>query len=231
MSLYQEFNILEGSVRRAGDQVRITAQLIRADDNAHLWSQNFDRDASDVIRVQEEIAYEIARTLQTALDPDELEQMVSAGTNSIAAHEALLRYRHLESRAVELEDWSLILEALEALEAARSLDPQFHRAHLAAADFWRSQLEPTTRMVGVTGLPYGERETRALDALRAAWSWLRRSPSAIGSGPRIPAGGFSCGSDRCAPRVAPRKPRRTWHRWATPPRGIRPTIWWSAGTC
>jgi TolB-like protein len=161
-------HILEGSVRRAGDQVRITAQLIRAADNVHLWSQNFDRDAADVIRVQEEIAYEIARTLRTALDPEELARMVAAGTNSVAAHEALLRYWYLESRANELEDFGLLAEAYDAIDEARALDPQFHRAHAEAARFWLNQLTPTSRLGGVTDLTYGEREARALERIRAA---------------------------------------------------------------
>jgi TolB-like protein len=161
-------HILEGSVRRAGDQVRITAQLIRASDDAHLWSQNFDRDATDVIRVQEEIAYEIARTLRTALDPEELARMVAAGTNSVAAHEALLRYWYLENRAGDLEDFGLLAEAYEALDEARALDPQFHRAHGTAAEFWLNQLTPTSRLGGVTDLTYGEREARALERIRAA---------------------------------------------------------------
>jgi TolB-like protein len=160
-------HILEGSVRRAGDQVRITAQLIRASDDAHLWSQNFDRDATDVIRVQEEIAYEIARTLRTALDPEELARMVAAGTNSIAAHEALLRYWHLNRRASELEDWNIMLDAYKAVEEARALDPQFHRAHLAAAEFWLLLLGPT-RFQGFTDLPLVEREALAVERLRAA---------------------------------------------------------------
>jgi TolB-like protein len=161
-------HILEGSVRRTGDQVRITAQLIRASDDAHLWSQNFDRDATDVIRVQEEIAYEIARTLRTALDPEELARMVAAGTNSVAAHEALLRYWYLENRAGDLEDFGLLAEAYEALDEARALDPQFHRAHGTAAEFWLNQLTPTSRLSGVTDLIYGEREARALESMRAA---------------------------------------------------------------
>jgi TolB-like protein len=161
-------HILEGSVRRAGDQVRITAQLIRASDDAHLWSQNFDRDATDVIRVQEEIAYEIARTLRTALDPEELARMVAAGTNSVAAHEALLRYWYLESRANELEDFGLLADAYDAIDEARALDPQFYRAHAAAAEFWLNQLTPTSRLSGVTDLTYGERHARARESLRAA---------------------------------------------------------------
>jgi TolB-like protein len=161
-------HILEGSVRRAGGQVRITAQLVRAADNAHLWSQNFDRDAADVIRVQEEIAYEIARTLRTALNPEELAEMVAAGTNSIAAYEAVLRGRDLVNRAVELEDWDLLLDALDAVEEARSLDPQFYRAHAAAAEFWLNQLRPVGRWGRTADLTYGEREARALERMRAA---------------------------------------------------------------
>jgi TolB-like protein len=161
-------HILEGSVRRAGHQVRITAQLIRAADDAHLWSQSFDRDATDVIRVQEEIAYEIARTLRTALDPEELAEMVAAGTNSIAAHGALLRAQHLWNRAAELEDWDLLLQAFEALEEARSLDPQFFRAHWVAAASWLGQLIPVSRAGGLTDLSHAEVEARALESLRAA---------------------------------------------------------------
>jgi TolB-like protein len=161
-------HILEGSVRRAGDQVRITAQLIRASDDAHLWSQNFDRDATDVIRVQEEIAYEIARTLRTALDPEELARMVAAGTNSIAAHEALLRSRNLWNRAAELEDFNLLLEAHKAVEEARSLDPQFYMAHWVAAGFWLGQLRPVSMVRGVTDLSYAQLGARAREGLRAA---------------------------------------------------------------
>jgi len=163
-------HILEGSVRRSGDQLRITAQLIRAADDAHLWSQNFDREAADVIRVQEEIALEIARTLQTALDPDELARMVAAGTNSVAAHEALLRYLHLQHRSIHLEDWGMLLEAYDALEEARTLDPQFYRAHAEAAAFWMGQLAPTNRAHGITGLSYDDRHSSAQTRMRAAES-------------------------------------------------------------
>lgn len=60
------------------------------------------------------------------------------------------------------------MEAIEAVEEARAIDPQFYRAHLAAADFWLAQIVPTSRATGITGLPYGEREDRAMGALRAA---------------------------------------------------------------
>jgi TolB-like protein len=75
-------HILEGSVRSSGDQLRVTAQLIRASDGFHLWSQTYDRNPEEVIAIQEEIAIEIAIALETAMDPEALAHMVSSGTSS-----------------------------------------------------------------------------------------------------------------------------------------------------
>ena len=74
-------HILEGSVRRSGDRLRVTAQLIRAADGFHLWSENYDRTMDDVIQIQEEVAIQIANALETAMDPEALARMVSAGTS------------------------------------------------------------------------------------------------------------------------------------------------------
>jgi TolB-like protein len=161
-------HVLEGSVRRDGERVRVTAQLIRASDDAHVWSQTFDREARDVMRVQEEIAYEIARTMQTALQPDELARMVAVGTNSLAAYEAFLRYWHLSDRAAELEDWSASLDGIRELERAVEHDPRFFRALAEAASFWMYQLTPTNRAFGIDAASYRERHDRALRHLRAA---------------------------------------------------------------
>ena len=65
-------HVLEGSVRRSGDRLRVTAQLIRASDGFHLWSENFDRELDDVIKIQEEVAIKIADALDTAMDPEAL---------------------------------------------------------------------------------------------------------------------------------------------------------------
>ncbi len=78
-------HILEGSVRRSGDRLRVTAQLIRAADDKHLWSENFDGSSEDSIEIQERIAIEIANALETAMDPEELAKMMSAGTRSVEA--------------------------------------------------------------------------------------------------------------------------------------------------
>jgi TolB-like protein/tetratricopeptide (TPR) repeat protein len=158
-------HVLEGSVRRSGDRLRITAQLIRASDGARVWSQNFDRGATDVIQVQEEIAFEIARTMRTALDPEALRRMLAAGTNSVAAHQAYLRGQHIGRASVGGPSH---LDALAAFEEARALDPQFSDAHRAAALFWVNQLTPVRITYGLTDLPYAERERLADERLGAA---------------------------------------------------------------
>lgn len=83
-------HILEGSVRRGTDTVRVTAQLIRASDGFHLWSDTFDKKPDDVIVIQEELAFAIGNALETAMDPEALSAMVSAGTTSVPAYEHYL---------------------------------------------------------------------------------------------------------------------------------------------
>ena len=78
-------HVVEGSVRRAGDRLRVTAQLIRADDGFHLWSNNYDSTAEDTIRVQENIAERIAQALDVVLDDEKREAMRRAGLRDVEA--------------------------------------------------------------------------------------------------------------------------------------------------
>jgi TolB-like protein len=86
-------HVLEGSVRRAGNRIRVTAQLITAPDGSHLWSERYDRELADVFEVQDEIAVSIAKALQTMLTPQAPTR--PRYTPKLAAHEALLKARHL----------------------------------------------------------------------------------------------------------------------------------------
>jgi len=127
-------HILEGSVRRAGDRIRVTAQLIRASDDAHLWSETFDASSDDSIAIQEEIAFQIASLLDTAMDPNELRKMVAAGTDSISAWEPYIRLRELQFRAFDnFDPASGNVEALALYEEIIAADPSFAEAHLAFA--------------------------------------------------------------------------------------------------
>jgi len=161
-------HILEGSVRRGGDRLRVTAQLIRASDGFHLWSETFDREPKDVIEIQENVAIEIANALKTAMDPEALQQMVSAGTASVAAYEAYLEGLALEGRSGEsgaTEDWK---KAREAYDRAVALDDQFALAHWGRALYWEGQLGITDIGSELSPLSREEKLRQYLGAVDAA---------------------------------------------------------------
>lgn len=161
-------HILEGSVRRGGDRLRVTAQLIRASDGFHLWSETFDREPKDVIEIQENVAIEIANALKTAMDPEALKRMVSAGTSSVAAYEAYLEALALEGQTGAtgvVEGWE---RALEAHTRAVEQDPGFALAHWGRALYWEGQLNITN--IGAELSDYSPEEdlVNYLEAIDAA---------------------------------------------------------------
>src|SRR3546814_4056386 len=85
--------ILEGSVRRAGDRVRITAQLIETASDSHLWSETYDREIKDVFAIQDDIARNIADALQVALGPRERRALQNVATADARAYDFYLRGR------------------------------------------------------------------------------------------------------------------------------------------
>jgi eukaryotic-like serine/threonine-protein kinase len=123
--------LLEGSVRRAGSRVRVTAQLIDATDGSRLWSQRYDRELADVFEVQDEIAQAIASALRVRFSgTPALEQYKP----SLPAYEALLKARHY-SMSGRLE---LIERAREWYERAIALDPKFALAQCAYGNYFLS---------------------------------------------------------------------------------------------
>jgi len=123
--------ILEGSVRRAGNRIRVTVQLINAENGYHLWSERFDREMADVFAIQDEIAQAIASSLKVRLSPDSF-----AGrryTPTIPAYEAFLQGRHFLRKGTP----ESFRRALECLEKAISLDPHFALAHSELASCHR----------------------------------------------------------------------------------------------
>ena len=149
-------HILEGSVRRSGERLRVTAQLIRAEDGFHLWSENYDRTMDDVIQIQEEVAIQIATALETAMDPEALARMVSAGTSSVPAYEAYLQGLTFDVSSIASGDVYEYLSASEAYERAIELDPEFALAYRRLAEFWRLQLLTVNIASGLTELPTKE---------------------------------------------------------------------------
>jgi TolB-like protein len=143
-------HILEGSVRRTADRLRVTAQLIRASDGFHLWSENYDRDADDIIDVQEDLALKIANAMQTTMDPAALKQMLSAGTQSVDAYQKYLRGLAVGSEGYRDGFAGNRIDSLALFEEARRIDPTFAAAHLQVARFWDDQSNPTNLAFGLT---------------------------------------------------------------------------------
>jgi TolB-like protein len=161
-------HILEGSVRSGGDQLRVTAQLIRASDGFHLWSQTYDRNPEDVIAIQEEIAISIATALETAMDPQALERMVSSGTNSVAAYNAYLQGLAYGASTLSTGDTYTFLGARDSFERAIELDPDFSLAYWELAGFWQIQLSETNIVAGIVEMPREEMEERFNEAIDKA---------------------------------------------------------------
>jgi serine/threonine-protein kinase len=122
-------NVLEGSVRRSGAQLRITAQLINADTGYHLWSETYDRELTDVFAIQDEIASNVVSALRLKLLGDEL-PIASHGTENIDAYNLYLRALYLSDRTTEAD----FLNAMEALKRAVEIDPNYAQAYALMAD-------------------------------------------------------------------------------------------------
>jgi len=119
--------LLEGSVRKSGDRVRITAQLIDADDDRHLWSEAYDRPLTvdNAFEIQEEIANSVVRELTPRIGPAASNMVtVTANTSSLEAYELFLKGRAL----FFLRGTRNLADAAQALEKAVAIDPQFARA-------------------------------------------------------------------------------------------------------
>lgn len=114
--------VLEGSVRKSGDRVRITAQLINAGNDRHLWSETYDRELDDVLQVQDEISKSIVDAMKSELGLDIGEVRIASETDSASAYDLYLKGRILILARSEM------YKAIEALERAVEIDPGFAKA-------------------------------------------------------------------------------------------------------
>jgi TolB-like protein/tetratricopeptide (TPR) repeat protein len=122
-------HVLEGSVQKAGDRVRITAQLIRADDGFHVWSNNYDRTLDDIFAIQDEIAADVAASMGSALLSAGTGGMRGVGTSDISAFDIYLKA--LEQQAINTND--ALVAADKLFRAALATDAEFHDARTGLA--------------------------------------------------------------------------------------------------
>jgi serine/threonine protein kinase/cytochrome c-type biogenesis protein CcmH/NrfG len=124
--------ILEGSVRKSGNRLRITAQLAETSQGFHLWSESFDRELKDVFEIQEEIARSIVRALQVTLSPQEKGALRTSPTRHVQAFDYYLRGRSFYYRYGKRD----IEFALQLFKRATELDPGYAVAYAGLADCW-----------------------------------------------------------------------------------------------
>jgi TolB-like protein len=134
-------HVVEGSVRRSGDRLRVTAQLIRAQDGFHLWSETYDHDSSDAFGVQTDIAEKIAAALDVVLDDAQLEKMRSVGLQNPEAYVAFQKgvalYLEAHGSGEQLEK---LLAANEWFEKTMALAPEFADSYSYHADIFTHTL-------------------------------------------------------------------------------------------
>ena len=175
-------NLLEGSVRKAGNRIRITAQLVETGGGSHLWSQAFERDLTDVFAVQEEIARAVVAALKVKLLPGETPTAKEHRTANPEAYSHYLLGRHAMSQA-NFNGWQ---RAVKAYEEAVALDPGYAPAWAglatATTQVAENQDNPTEFVQGLTrALSMAEKAVAlapdlvdgylARGKLRAEWKW------------------------------------------------------------
>ena len=130
--------IVEGSVRKSNSGLRITAQLIRAKDGFHIWSNSYDRNSKDIFALQQEIAAKIAESLDILLDPKAIEQMQWAGTTNPEAFLAFLKGQGLfsEGHIKRSQLLPYLKRANINFDEAIRLDPDFINPYFFRADFY-----------------------------------------------------------------------------------------------
>ena len=127
-------HVLEGSVQRAGNRVRVNAQLVDARNDAHLWAQTYDRDLADVFAIQSEIAKAIADQLQAKLSPNEKKAIEQPPTTDLAAFDLYSRAKSLLlSAGFSATREPDVLKAIELLDEAVKRDPSFFDAYCQLA--------------------------------------------------------------------------------------------------
>ena len=150
-------NILEGSVQKASDQVRVNVQLINALNDAHLWADTYDRKLTDIFAVESEIAKTVAETLQAKLDGRAEKELASRPTENPEAHQLYLKGRYFwNKRGTEN-----LKKSIDYFQQAIDLDPNYALAYAGLADAY-------SIMPNYAGTPPGADVPRALAAARKA---------------------------------------------------------------
>jgi TolB-like protein len=171
--------LLEGSVLRIGDKVRVTAQLIDARADRHLWAQSFERNSRDVLALQDELASAIAHEIDVRLTPGEQSRLTGAPSVNTAAYDAYLKGRYFFNRPSDEN----LGKAIALFEEAVKLDPKFAPAHSGLSDayLWAafnegvitaSEAKPKARVAAERAIQLDDASAEGHTSLAVYKSWF-----------------------------------------------------------
>ena len=178
--------VIEGSVRKAANRVRITAQLIDCATGGHLWANRYDRELTDIFAIQDEVTAEIVGAMALTLTSDEQRRLVRKGTSNLEAYDCLLRARE--------QWWRLTREGTKnaetILERAITLDPGFSTpyawlSYVRVQEYineWRNEFEELlyqSRGLAEKAVALDQADPDAHNALACAYLWLRQHDKAV----------------------------------------------------
>lgn len=163
--------VLEGSVRRAGNRIRVTGQLIRAATDEHVWARNYDRDLTDVFAIQAELAQAIAGELRAAISPQEKSLLARRPTENLAAYELVLKARAIRQLPGNRRG---LAQQISLLNAAVQLDSKYADAYADLA-----YVHAYAAWVGRYGEPIEDDLANAQKAINAAIRLAPDSPEVI----------------------------------------------------
>jgi TolB-like protein/class 3 adenylate cyclase/Flp pilus assembly protein TadD len=186
--------VLEGSVRKSGARVRITAQLIDASTSGHLWAERFDRDLTDIFAVQDDVTSRIVSALALNLNARDRKRIAAEHTDNQEAYDCFLRGRELWRRHARASN----LEAEAVLRRAIELDPGFAPAYAflgaakinAYASGWSASTAEDLKeaeKAALLAVKLDERYPYALWALAGACLWTRRHDEAVSAAEKLVA--------------------------------------------
>jgi TolB-like protein len=171
--------VVEGSVLRAGDKVRVTAQLIDARADRHLWAHSFERNSQDVLALQDELASAIAHEIDVRLTPGEKSRLADAPRVNAAAHDAYLKGRYFFNRPSDEN----LAKAIALFEEAVKLDPNFAPAYSGLSDayLWAAfnegvitatEAKPKTKAAAERAIQLNEASAEGHTSLAVYKSWF-----------------------------------------------------------
>jgi TolB-like protein len=171
--------ILEGSVQKSGDNIRITVQLIDTRNEAHLWSEIYDKDISDVFKIQSEVARTIARELKAMITPEARQLIEKIPTSDMEAYDAYLKGTFYLNKLTKKD----METALQYFELAKEKDPQFAMAYSGISRVWAcrqqmgivkvSEATPKTEAAIMKALELDNTQSEIHSTLAAIRVWTR----------------------------------------------------------